>query len=146
NATDKSVSWQSSNTSVASVSSNGVVTAIASGTAQITVTAGSVSAQCTINVVPASISFTINSITLNRGEQKDLWAILNPKSIPESGITWVSSDTSVATVSNGVVKAAKKGAATITARTVKGASCSVEIAVTGKPAAGGSEDTGEVEW
>jgi hypothetical protein len=52
NATNKSVSWTSSNTSIASVSSTGLVTAIAKGTATITVTTadGAKTAACSVTV------------------------------------------------------------------------------------------------
>lgn len=49
NATDKSVTWKSSNPSVAKVE-NGVVTALEGGTATITATAGEVSATCNVTV------------------------------------------------------------------------------------------------
>ena len=52
NASDKSVSWSSGSTSVATVSSSGLVTAVSAGTAVITVTTtdGSYTASCTVTV------------------------------------------------------------------------------------------------
>ena len=62
NATDKSVTWSSNNTSVATVSSSGYVTAKAEGSATITCRANDgsgVYAQCIVNVMPEGIE--INS-------------------------------------------------------------------------------------
>lgn len=50
NATNKKVSWTSSDSAVAAVDSNGTVTAVGSGTAVITATAGSKTAKCTVIV------------------------------------------------------------------------------------------------
>ena len=61
NAEDKSVTWNSSNTAVATVDENGEVTAISVGTAIITVTANDgsgVSASCKITVEPACFTLT----------------------------------------------------------------------------------------
>ena len=54
NATDKTVTWKSSNTKVATVSSVGKVTAKATGTATITATAGNKSASCKVTVKNSS--------------------------------------------------------------------------------------------
>lgn len=55
NATDRSVSWSSSDSNVATVDANGKVTAVAEGTATITVTTndGGKTATCEVTVVPA---------------------------------------------------------------------------------------------
>ena len=54
NATNKTVTWTSSNTSVATVDNNGKVTAIAKGTATITAKAGSKQATCSVSVTKAA--------------------------------------------------------------------------------------------
>ena len=50
NATDKSVTWSSSNKKVATVDKSGKVTAVAEGTAKITAKAGDKTATCTVTV------------------------------------------------------------------------------------------------
>lgn len=54
-ATDPSVTWESSDETVATVNENGLVTAIAEGTATITAKAGEKSATCAVNVAAAAI-------------------------------------------------------------------------------------------
>ena len=69
-ATDKSVTWTSSNTKVATVDANGKVTAVANGTCTITVTTvdGSKSATSTITVkIPATESGNSGNSTDNTG-------------------------------------------------------------------------------
>ncbi len=57
NATDKTVTWTSSDTSVATVS-EGTVTGVAAGTATITATAGDCSATCEVSVINYSVGDT----------------------------------------------------------------------------------------
>ena len=73
NAANKSITWSSSNSSVATVSANGTVTAVANGTADITATAADgsgVSAKCGVMVkLPDNTSETI---TLAGGKSKKI--------------------------------------------------------------------------
>ena len=56
NATDKTVTWTSSNSGVATVDQNGRVTAVAEGSATITATAGGKQATCTVTVIDSTMS------------------------------------------------------------------------------------------
>jgi uncharacterized protein YjdB len=58
-ATDKTVTWTSSNNAVASVDQNGKVTALAEGKATITASAGGKSATCLVNVRSANIEISV---------------------------------------------------------------------------------------
>ena len=68
-ATNKSVSWSTSNSSVATVS-NGLVTAVSAGTANITVTTvdGGFTATCAVTVTPAVTTDYIQSNTMEVGK------------------------------------------------------------------------------
>lgn len=115
--TNSSVSWSSSNTSVAMVSSSGKITAVSNGTATITASFrynGVIySTTCTVTVTKPSISVSISSSSIWLG---DTTYVSKSGNIP-SGVTvsWSSSNTSVATVnSSGTVTGVGGGSATIT--------------------------------
>ena len=147
-ATDKSVKWTSSDTDVATVT-DGKVTAVAAGSATITAQAGNVKAECTITVSPVevtSISLNRTSATLSVGEILELTATITPDDATDKTVKWTSSDTDVATVTDGKVTAVATGSATITAYSNNGYSDTCRIVVVSRPDAGGSEGTGEVEW
>nr|MCR5206672.1 Ig domain-containing protein [Lachnospiraceae bacterium] len=133
NATDKSVSWTTSNASVATVS-NGKVTGVAAGTATITVkTNNGKTATCTVTVDPVSVkSVSLNktSLTLDIGKSETLTATISPSNAANKTLTWTSSNTSVATVtSSGQVTVKAAGTATITVKTNNGktATCTVTV-------------------
>ena len=132
-ATDKTVTWSTSDASVATVN-DGVVTAKKVGTATITAKAGDKSATCEITVVATPVtSVTLNktSASVKAGETVTLTATVKPDDATDKTVTWSTSDATVATVSNGVVTAKKVGTATITAKAGdKSATCEITVVAT----------------
>ena len=133
-ATNKKVTWSSDNESVATVN-DGVVTAVGAGKATITATADGKSATCTVTVTAATVPVT--GVTMNKtstslyvGDTETLTATVQPGNASNQNVTWSTSDASVATVENGVVRATGRGTATITVTTVDGgftADCTVTV-------------------
>ena len=120
NATDKTVTWSSDNTAVATVA-DGVVTAVSEGTAKITAKAGDVTATCEVSVAKKviaveSVSLDKTSLELTEGETATLTATVKPDDATDKTVTWSSDNTAVATVADGVVTAVATGTAKITAK------------------------------
>ena len=118
NATEKTVQWSSSNTSVATVDQDGTVTAVGGGSATIKATAGNQSASCSVNVnVPVtSISLNVNLVTLEKGAFVLLTATVSPDDAMDKNVQWSSENPAVATVDqNGKVTAVGEGKTKITA-------------------------------
>jgi uncharacterized protein YjdB len=139
NATNKTVSWSSNNTAVATVALNGTVTGHNVGTAIITVTTsdGGITASCTVNVIPVPVTgVTLNKTTTSMlvGGTETLIPTITPANAANQNVTWNSSNTAVATVSsNGTITGVNVGTATITVTTVDGsrtASCIVTVSGT----------------
>lgn len=137
NATNKNVTWESSNKSVATVDANGLVTAVSAGTATITVTTEDSNKTATCAVTVAAATVPVTGVTLNKtstslyvGDTETLTATVEPSDATNKTVTWTSSNPSVATVENGVVTAVGAGTATITVTTVDGgftADCTVTV-------------------
>ena len=136
NATDKSVTWSSSNTGVATVA-GGVVTAVAEGTASVTATAGGKSAKCEVKVerkvvAVTGVSLNKTSLTLSPGGSFQLEATVSPSNADDKTVKWTSSDDSKVTVENGLVKAVSPGSATVTATAGgKSSECKVTVQIPG---------------
>ena len=134
-ATNKKITWSSTNTSVATVE-NGTVTAVSAGNATITVTTedGNYTARCEVVVTDP---IPVTGVTLSQTELplvKRATATLAAKVVPSDAtnqkVTWRSTNTSVATVENGTVTAVSAGNATITVTTEDGnytARCEVVV-------------------
>lgn len=134
-ATTQSVTWSSSDNSVATVAPDGTITAVGKGTATITAkTSNAKEDKCEVIVKQpvTGISLNKNTLELEKGETETLTATVLPGNADgDKTVTWSSSAESVATVENGVVTAVGKGSATITAKTANGieAKCSVTVGV-----------------
>ena len=136
-ATDKSVTWYTSDASVATVSANGVVTGISKGIATITVATvdGNKTATCVVTVterlVPVT-GITLDTIatTIDVGSTVTLNATIIPADASNKNVIWTSSDPNVATVNKGVVTGVSKGTATIRAASEDNPSVYAECVVT----------------
>jgi hypothetical protein len=134
-ATNKEISWSSSNQSVASVNASGLVTAVGEGTTIISASADGKKGECTVSVKKAYVAVSEvkldkTELTLFEGKEGTLTATVLPKDATEQTITWSSSDPSVATVVSGKVTAIKAGNTTIsaTAGSLK-AECNVTVSL-----------------
>jgi uncharacterized protein YjdB len=139
NATDKTVTWSSSNEKIATVDSNGKVTAVGKGTATITAAANDGSGKkgtCKVTVELPVKKITLNKSTASVLKGKTL--TLEVKSVSPSNannkkVTWSSSNKSVATVDkNGKVTTKKAGKATITCTAADGSKVTAKCTVTVK--------------
>lgn len=125
----KNFTWSSSNTSIAKVekttANNAEITAVGEGTASITVkTYNGKTASCTVTVKtpPSSVKLSKSSASLYKDNQIILDATAS------GSVNWSSSNTSVATVSGGIVTAKSAGTATITAKCgSSSATCKVTV-------------------
>jgi len=134
----KSCTWSSSNPALVSVDNSGLVTALAAGTAVVKAISvdGGKEALCVVTVNQKVVNVT--NVTLNKnasslqvGETEQLVATIVPSNADNTGLTWSSSNNSVATVSaSGMVTAVAAGNAVIEVTTVDGnkkATCSYTI-------------------
>ena len=130
NATDKSVTWSSSDTSIATVNANGVVTAVGNGTATITVKTvdGAKTATCKVTVTTKATGVSITNkkdVTLDCNNSSNKYyqctISVNPTNASNKNVTWSSDNTDVATVNDsGKITAVGIGEAIITVKTADG--------------------------
>ena len=136
NVTDKTLYWTSSDEKVATIR-EGFVKAIGDGVATLTATSrdGEKKVSCQVVVINKSqeiesISLKTTKETIEKGEEKTIYAVYNPSDVKDKTLYWISSNTSVVTVEKGRVKAVGKGTATITAVSRDGgktASCEITV-------------------
>lgn len=140
NATEKSITYTSSNPSIATVDKNGKVTAISKGTATITVTTLSegktATCKVTVNQLPTvipvqSIIIDKDNINLFEGETTNVSVTINPADATNKDISFTSSNPKIVTVDkNGKLTAISPGTTTIVATSIgegKSTSCTVTV-------------------
>ncbi|WP_162555644.1 Ig-like domain-containing protein [Reichenbachiella versicolor] len=133
-ATNKGVTWESSDDGVATVDGSGLVTAVANGTADITVKTKdgnytavakltvTIDGSATPDIAVTGVSIAAESVTLeSEGATEQLIATITPSDATNKSVTWESSDDGVVTVNaSGMVTAMASGTATITVKSQDG--------------------------
>ncbi len=130
----KDVIWSTDDPSIAAVA-DGIITGVSEGTCTVFAQVGIFTATAQVTVTPF---ISVESVTLDRsslafemtGTSQLLTASVLPENASGSGVSFSSSDSSVATVSeNGLVTAVRSGDCVITASCGgKSASCTVHVA------------------
>lgn len=131
---DANVTWASDRPEILSVDETGKVTAHQSGSATITATADSTQGKLTISVQPGLTGILLKpqKMELHVGESAGIEADPVPTDADLEGLTWNSSDESVAYYKDGTIYAAGAGTAKITASVGSvSATCDVRVVVDG---------------
>ena len=135
-ASDRVVSWSSSDRSVATVDKTGTVQGLKPGTATVTATAEGKSGTCAVTVKAKAVNVTEvtldkTELTLTEGETETLTATVKPDNADNRKVAWSSDKTEIATVDGaGKVTAVKAGEAVVTVTTEDGgktATCRVTV-------------------
>ncbi|MDR1593218.1 MAG: Ig-like domain-containing protein [Prevotellaceae bacterium] len=154
NATDKTVTWNSSAPAVADIDgSTREVTAKTVGTTIITATANGKTAECKITVAENVVEVTSVTIipaefTIKAGEKSTPFTVtVEPQDATNKTVTWTSSTTDVAdiNVSTGEITAKAVGTTTITATAINGKTATCEVTVTGIVDLGDGSDAYEIK-
>ncbi len=138
NFVDLPITWSSSDNGKATVDGNGLVTTVGGGDVTISAAAGGQTGTFNLNIQYAvgAVNVTGGGVTIRQEGTVALTAtVLGTNGEPALGrtVTWTSSNTSVATVSNaGVVAGVSNGTVTITA-TSEGVSGTTTVTVQGSP-------------
>ena len=153
NATNKGVTWSSSNTNVVSVDQNGNIKALKDGMAKIRVTAQDGSgkyaeASVTVesskptNILVTGVSLNASTVKMYVGQSYQLIHTIKPSNATNKGVTWSSSNTNVVSVSNGKIVGKSSGKARITVTTNDGRySAYTDVTVINRPSSNSSSSS-----
>ena len=127
NATNKKITWKSSNTNIVKVDSNGNITGVKPGSATITAVSNDGGYVATTKITVEQLSKKVSGISLDKeelnmvvGNEETLKATIKPSYAENKKIIWESSNESVATVKDGIITAKKAGTVEIKAITEDG--------------------------
>lgn len=134
NATNKTITWTSSDVNIATVDSNGKVEAIKEGKVKIIAKNNNKEDSIEINIEKpvievSKIVLDKNDITLKEGERVTITGVIHPINATDKTVTFESSDESIAKVENGKVIAIKEGTTTIVATASNGVKniCNINV-------------------
>ena len=120
NASNKKITWKSSNKNIVTVDSSGKVTGVKAGTATITVVSNDGGYVATCKVTVEEVSKNVTSISLDKkelnmvaGDKETLNVTITPEYAENKKIIWTSSDENIVKVEDGVVTAISAGTAEI---------------------------------
>lgn len=141
-ATDYTVTYTSSDDSIATVDAAGNVTPVAAGETEVIaeIADKGLTATCHVVVTPAveALYLSEDAVTLGIGKEETLTLTAEPEEVDVSAAVWTSSDESIATVDGeGTVTAVAEGEATVTA-TLGGVEVTCEVTVSDKSASDSS--------
>ena len=145
-ATDKQVTWKTSNPKIASVSSDGEVKALKQGTATITATSTNGKTSTTeVTVLKAgtatsgtpsssqnvlSLIVKPTKLTLKKGEVQTVKVTISPSNAKNKSLTWSSNKPKIVGVDPvGHIIAKKEGKATITVKSANGKKAKIKVTV-----------------
>lgn len=132
NTTNKSVSWTSSNPSVAVVASDGTVTGLQSGSCSITATTvdgSNKSATCAVRVYDVTSISIPSSLSLKKGDAYTFSPVIVDNNATTT-LRWTSTNTSVAIInSSGILTAKSVGTATVICTAHNGVYVQCEVTV-----------------
>ena len=139
NATDKKISYSSSDKNIAAVNEKGLIFAKSVGTASITLKAAdgvskTISVTVTaarINVTEIAVPSTDENISIVKGRTHRLNATVKPDNATDKTLTYSSDHEDIASVdTNGLITAKKVGAAALTITAADGITKTVNVTVT----------------
>ncbi|MCK7554874.1 Ig-like domain-containing protein [Chitinophaga sedimenti] len=136
NASDRFISWSSSDTGIVKVNAAGLLSGIAPGNVTVTVTTregGKTASTSVLSVVVpvTQVNLTRSTLTIGAFDTTTIGATSLPSNASNLAVSWTSSDTTVATVSaNGRITAIAAGNANITATAQDGQGANKVLPVT----------------